>query len=154
MRQFAYRLLGSREKMEDALQEACLRAYRAFPSFQPRGDEAAKAWLFRILYRTCLDDLRRRQREPVSFDAAEELAAADPTDTLAARSALAAALGALPLELRGPLLLVDLIGFDYRTSARLLGLRTGTVASRLHRARASLRLELGDEIEKQTEVEK
>jgi RNA polymerase sigma-70 factor, ECF subfamily len=154
MRQLAYRLLGSRERMEDALQEACLRAYRARASFRPRGEDSERAWLFRILYRTCIDDLRGRRHEHVSLDPAqEERAAGEAIEDVAARSELAAAVAALPVDLRGPLLLVDVVGFDYRTTGRLLGLAEGTIASRLFRARASLRLALADELGTRTEVE-
>lgn len=62
LRQFAFRLLGTQDRMEDALQGAFLRAYRALPSFEPRRQDALRVWLFRIVYRTCIDQLRRDKR--------------------------------------------------------------------------------------------
>jgi len=61
MRRLAFGLVGDRGGMDDALQEAYLRAYRGLPSFH--GDSAFGTWLYRIVYRTCLDELRRRVRE-------------------------------------------------------------------------------------------
>ena len=60
LRALAFRLLGSRERMDDALQEAYVRAYRALPRF--RGDAKLATWLYRIVYNACLDELERARR--------------------------------------------------------------------------------------------
>jgi RNA polymerase sigma factor (sigma-70 family) len=57
LRGLAYRLLGDRDAMDDALQESYLKAFRALPGFS--GDSTFKSWLYRIVYNTCLDELRR-----------------------------------------------------------------------------------------------
>src|ERR671914_1464692 len=60
LRRLAYRLLGDRERMDDALQEAYVKAFRALPRF--RGDSSLGTWLYRIAYNACLDELERSRR--------------------------------------------------------------------------------------------
>ncbi|MQA17780.1 MAG: sigma-70 family RNA polymerase sigma factor, partial [Pseudonocardiaceae bacterium] len=60
LRGLAFRLLGDRDAMDDALQESYLKAFRALPRFS--GDAAFKSWLYRIVYNTCLDELRRNRK--------------------------------------------------------------------------------------------
>ena len=142
LRALAYRLLGDRDLMDDVLQEAYVKAFRALPRF--RGDSRLGTWLYRITYNACLDELRRSRRTR-SFRSKPSCraAAVDPGDLVAGRGDLARALAALPSEERAAVLLVDAQGFDYRESAHILGIPEGTVASRLNRARASLRTALG-----------
>jgi RNA polymerase sigma-70 factor, ECF subfamily len=144
LRSLAYRLLGDRARMDDALQEAYLSAYRALPRF--RGDSSLGTWLYRIAYNACLDQLKRT-RDVVDLESVRDRAQAggDQIDALSLRQTLAAALTALPLEDRAAVLLVDANGFDYRGAAELLGIPEGTVASRLNRARAALRQTLQNE---------
>jgi RNA polymerase sigma-70 factor, ECF subfamily len=144
LRALAYRLLGDRDRMDDALQEAYLRAFRALPSF--RGDSSPGTWLYRIAYNACLDQLKRT-RDVVDLESVRDRAQAggDQIDALSLRQTLAAALTALPLEDRAAVLLVDANGFDYRGAAEVLGIPEGTVASRLNRARAALRQTLQNE---------
>lgn len=59
LRGLAYRLLGDQHAMDDALQESYLKAFRAVSKFS--GDSAFKSWLYRIVYNTCLDELRRKR---------------------------------------------------------------------------------------------
>jgi RNA polymerase sigma-70 factor (ECF subfamily) len=145
LRVLAYRILGDRASMDDALQEAYVKAYRAMPGF--RGDAAVGTWLYRITYHCCLDLLRRegRHRAAVSLEAVEEAAgdpAAEPGRLVAERAELARALDALPPDQRVAVLLVDTEGFDYAAAGEVLGVPAGTVASRLSRARAALRAAL------------
>jgi RNA polymerase sigma-70 factor (ECF subfamily) len=144
MRALAYRLLGDRARMDDALQEAYVRAFRALPRF--RGDAALGTWLYRIAYRTCLDELERTRRVVVPLDSVRERP--DPhrsvAENVADRSALATALAELAPEDRAAVLLVDAQGFDYRSAAAVLDIPEGTVASRLNRARTALRRTLDD----------
>ena len=120
LRGLAYRVLGDPNRMDDALQEAYVRAFRALPRF--RGDARLSTWLFRITYNACLDELARANK--VSYLPLDELATA---------------LAALAPEERAALVLVDAEGFDYSAAAKILGIPVGTVASRLNRARSSLR---------------
>jgi RNA polymerase sigma-70 factor (ECF subfamily) len=145
MRGLAYRLLADRHGMDDALQEAYLKAYRALPRFRAGSDFGT--WLYRITYNACIDDLRRRKRLPVSTE--------DPVDPVSSRpgpdrvvsasETVRAALAELPVDQRITVVLVDGEGFDHREAAEILGVAPGTVASRLHRARAALRRILGEE---------
>jgi RNA polymerase sigma-70 factor, ECF subfamily len=140
LRTLAYRLLGDRDRMDDALQEAYVKAFRALPRF--RGDSRVGTWLYRIAYNACLDELKRSHR--VVHLPLEEIAEpagswADPGEAVMRRHDLAQALAALPPDERAAVLLVDAQGFDYKDAASVLGVPAGTVASRLSRARAALR---------------
>jgi RNA polymerase sigma-70 factor (ECF subfamily) len=146
LRVLAYRLLGDRDRMDDALQEAYVSAYRALPRF--RGESAVGTWLYRIAYNACLDELRRTRRV-VDLDSIRDRADPRPAlaDTVPDRTRLAEALAALPPEDRAAVLLVDAQGFDYESAARILGIPAGTVGSRLNRARAVLRRVLDEHVE-------
>ena len=142
LRALAFRLLGDRARMDDALQETYVKAYRALPQF--RGDSAVGTWLYRIAYNACLDELKRT-RAVVELEAVRERAHdADPAEAMSLRQTLGRALAELAPEDRAAVLLVDADGFDYRSAAEVLGIPEGTVASRLNRARAALRRALGD----------
>ena len=146
LRALAFRLLGDREAMDDVLQEAYAKAFRALPRF--RGEAATGTWLYRIVYNACLDQLRReRLLAELPLETAAPASAPDPGEAAARREELAAALAALVPDQRAAVLLVDAEGFDYPAAARVLGVRVGTLASRLSRARASLRRALAAEPE-------
>lgn len=148
LRALAYRLLGDRAAMDDALQEAYVKAYRALPGF--REDAGLGTWLYRITYRACIDLQRRESRRrtgttewsPPPANAAGP--AADPAATAANRTDLQRALAALPVDQRAAVLLVDAEGLDYDAAAAVLGVAPGTIASRLSRARAALRAALAE----------
>ncbi|HXG75851.1 MAG TPA: sigma-70 family RNA polymerase sigma factor [Gaiellaceae bacterium] len=139
LRALAFRLLGDRDRMDDALQEAYVRAFRSLPRF--RGAAGIGTWLYRIAYNACLDELERGRRS-----AALELALdgrgdgrGDPAETAVRPGDLEAALAALAPGERAAVLLVDAHGFHYASAAEVLGVPAGTVASRLNRARTALR---------------
>jgi RNA polymerase sigma-70 factor, ECF subfamily len=144
LRSLVFRLMGGRDAMDDVLQDVYLRAYRALPTF--RGDATAGTWLYRIAYNVCIDELRRRQRRPgIGLDevAEEPDPAIDPSDLAALRGDVAEALAQLPVDQRAAVLLVDAHGFDYVRAGEILGVPSGTVGSRVSRARVTLRLALG-----------
>lgn len=149
LRALAYRLLGGdRHRMDDALQEAYVRAYRALPRF--RRDADLGSWLYRITYNACIDELRRTKRRPAPVDVADavwepESAAPGPDRVVGASDAVVRALATLPEDQRTTVVLVDGEGFDNVTAARILGVAPGTVASRLSRARAAMRRAIGEE---------
>jgi RNA polymerase sigma-70 factor, ECF subfamily len=146
LRALAFRLLGDREAMDDVLQEAYAKAFRALPRF--RGEAATGTWLYRIVYNVCLDELRRDRRvTELPLETAAPASAPDPGESAARREALVAALAALAPDQRAAVLLVDAEGLDYPAAARVLGVRVGTLASRLSRARGSLRRALTAEPE-------
>jgi RNA polymerase sigma-70 factor, ECF subfamily len=145
LRALAFRLLGDRDRMDDALQEAYVKAYRALPHF--RGGSKLGTWLYRIAYNACLDELERSRRV-VQLPLGEVGEPADHrssvAETVASRGDLAEALAALAPEDRATVLIVDAHGFSYRDAGEVLGVPEGTIASRLNRARAALRRALGD----------
>lgn len=144
LRALAFRLLGDREAMDDVLQEAFAKAFRGLGSF--RGRSSLRTWLYRIVYNACLDELRRR-RPTVPLREADAMAGADAVPAEIERLDLAAALAALPPDLRATVLLVDAEGFDYAEAGEVLGIPAGTVGSRLTRARRALRTALAGDRE-------
>jgi RNA polymerase sigma-70 factor, ECF subfamily len=148
LRSLAFRLLGDRDRMDDALQEAYVKAFRGLPSF--RGESRLGTWLHRIAYNACVDELER-SRKVVRLPLDELGDRPDPAAPLDAaaesRSELADALRALPLEERAAVLLVDAHDFTYEEAADVLGVPPGTIASRLNRARPRLRRALGGRLE-------
>jgi RNA polymerase sigma-70 factor (ECF subfamily) len=140
MRAVASRMLVSQAAMDDALQDAYLKAYRSLAGF--RGEAPFGAWLQRVVTRTCIDYLRRQgRRGEVGLDAvlSTQQAGRAFDDNYVDRSALGTALASLPVHHRAVVLLVDGEGYDYDEAAELLNTSRGTVASRLSRARATLR---------------
>jgi RNA polymerase sigma-70 factor (ECF subfamily) len=147
LRIVAYHVVGNRQLMDDVLQEVTLRAYRSLSRF--RGDASVGTWLCRITYRAACDALARTDRlYPVAPDELPEPRDCGPdlAETLATRAALADAFAALPPEQRLAVLLVDREGYDYATTAEILGVPSGTLASRLSAARAKLRRCLGESL--------
>lgn len=151
LRALAFRLLGDRDRMDDALQEAYVKAFRSLPRF--KGASALGTWLYRITYNACIDELRRGSAgAQVTADADNAASVADPRpgpeEIAVGRYDLAAALDRLPPEQRAVVLLVDGYGLGYADAADVLGIRAGTVGSRLSRARAALREALGAEAQR------
>ena len=141
MRRLAYSMLGSEAAMDDVLQTAYVRAFRALPDFDGRSQFGT--WLHRIVANAAVDELRRiARRGEVDLDALEGRAAAsgpDPAHASDTRLDLANALAGLPADLRIIVLMVDAEGYSYDEVAEVVGIPPGTVASRLNRARAKLR---------------
>jgi RNA polymerase sigma-70 factor (ECF subfamily) len=140
LRVVAFHVLQDRELMDDVLQEVTIRVYRSLARF--RGESSLGTWLCRITYRACCDAMTRAARSralPLEQLPDPPDPAPDPADALATRTALAEAFAALPPEQRLAVLLVDREGYDYATTAAILGVPMGTLASRLNTARATLR---------------
>jgi RNA polymerase sigma-70 factor (ECF subfamily) len=140
MRRLAYRLLASQAAMDDALQDAYVKAYRNLGKYDGRRS-AFPTWLYTIVYNTCLDHLRtRKRRSEVDLDTIAEPAAGDDhTERHADADALDTALRDLPPDQAAAVLLVDGDGCTYDQAAEVLGVRSGTIASRLNRAHKTLR---------------
>ncbi len=148
MRALAWKLLGDRDRMDDALQEAYVKAWRSLGSF--RRDANFGTWLYRITYNACIDELRRGGKRPVPHDFSvtgeqPAVSQAGPERQVVAAETVNRLLALLPADQRVTVVLVDGEGFDNQTAARILGVAVGTVASRLSRARATLRAGLGEE---------
>lgn len=139
LRRVAFGMLGDPHQVDDVLQEAFLKAYRSLPD-RFENDRLEAAWLYRIVHRCCLDELRRRRRRREVAGVIELVAVDADAD---ASLVVAGALAQLPDQSRAVVLLVDLIGLDYETAALVLRVPRGTIASRLNVARAQLREALG-----------
>jgi RNA polymerase sigma-70 factor (ECF subfamily) len=126
LRAFVYGLLRDRGRMDDALQEAYVRAFRAVPRFRRRTRPGT--WIYEIAYGACLDELESDE---------------SPDAVPGARDGLAGTFAELAPEQRAAVLLVDAQGFDRREAGRVLGIPQELLASRLADARASLRASLG-----------
>ncbi len=148
----ALRMTRNPADAEDLLQEATLRAYRGFASFQEGTN--LKAWLYRILTNSFINIYRKKQREPKTVDGPEDLDEWFLFDRLGsqsvARSAeedvlenipdadVKAALESIPENFRMAVLLADVEGFSYKEIAEITDVPIGTVMSRLHRGRKAL----------------
>jgi len=137
LRTLAGRLLRDPERVDDALQEVYIKAFRTIGRF--RGDAKVGTWLYRITYNTCVDELRRRQPVLVDNDFDPPSIEAGPAERYADASEAAHMLSRLSPDLRATVVLVDGYGLAYADASRLLDVAPGTVASRLHRARRDLR---------------
>src|SRR3546814_10251913 len=100
MRGLAYRLLADRHRMDDALQDAYLKAYRGLNRFKAGSDFGT--WLYRITYNACIDELRRRKRAPLStVDPVDPVSARPgPERVVSASETVRAALAELPTDQR------------------------------------------------------
>lgn len=149
MRALAARLLGGeRDRVDDTLQEAYVRSYRALSTF--RNDAEFATWLYRITYNACLDELRRNERRPVPVDASDELwdrraSTPDPDAAVSASDRAARILAAIPVDQRVAVVLIDGEGVELAEAAALLDVPPGTVASRLSRGRARIRRLMGED---------
>lgn len=142
LRAYAFRILGDPATMDDALQNAYLNAFRAIRRF--RGDASFKNWMYRIVHNACIDLIRRRRDE---VELSEDVAVVDDlAGAGSARVDIVAAFQRMTPEHRAVLALVDVEGLDYVAAADVLGIPVGTVRSRLNRARAAMRTELGGEL--------
>ena len=151
----AYRLCGNREEARDLVQEAFVRAYRAFRSFQP--GTSFKSWLYRIVSNLYVDSLRKKSKyreesldEPLTFEDGEVHKAlpdqsADPSQLIEENAFVGEvqkALEQLPIEYRLAVILCDVQGFSYEEIAQIMDCSIGTVRSRIHRGRKALRQNL------------
>ncbi|MGH3873820.1 MAG: RNA polymerase sigma factor SigM [Pseudonocardiaceae bacterium] len=138
----ALRTLQDPEEAADAVQDALLSALRGAGGF--RGQAQVTTWLHRIVVNACLDRIRRNQAHPTT--GLPDIEPASPRDSPAdqeSQLAVEVALGALPVEQRGAIVLVDIEGYSVAETARLLGVAQGTVKSRCARGRARLAVLLG-----------
>ncbi len=144
----AYRLTGNRHDAEDLTQEVFVRVFRSLANYTPGTFEG---WLHRITTNLFLDMMRRRSRirfEALGDDAAERLRGREPTppavyDERHFDADVQAALDELAPDFRAAVVLCDIEGLSYEEIAATLGVKLGTVRSRIHRGRAQLRAALG-----------
>lgn len=145
----ALKTLSNPEDAFDVAQEVFVRAFRSLKSF--KGESSFSSWLYRITANMCIDFIRKNKKRynMVSIDSAEDDSAAldlpdirySPETELEKKelhSAIDEALSALAPEQRSILLLRELGDMSYAEISECLGLDTGTVKSRVFRARAKL----------------
>jgi RNA polymerase sigma-70 factor (ECF subfamily) len=139
----AYRLSGNQHDAEDLTQETFIRVFRSLQNYQPGTFEG---WLHRITTNLFLDMVRRRGR--IRMEALPEdydrVPAEDPNPEQIYHDSrlgpdLQAALDSLPPEFRAAVVLCDVEGLSYEEIGATLGVKLGTVRSRIHRGRQALR---------------
>ena len=154
MYNFAYRLTFDEDDAKDLVQETYLKAYRFINSFQEGTN--AKAWLFRILKNSFINDFRKKSKQPskVDYNEVESYYNSDDVDEAITTDLRAEtvqdmigdevsnALNELAVDFRTVIILCDLEGFTYEEMAKILDIPIGTVRSRLHRARNLLKEKL------------
>jgi RNA polymerase sigma-70 factor (ECF subfamily) len=151
---FAFRLTLDEDDAKDLVQDSYLRVFRFMDSYKVGTN--AKAWLFRIVKNTFINEYRRKTKEPNKIDYQDleqtynaEEAENKPTtdlriDVLQGKigDEVANALNSLAVDFRTVIVLCDLEGFTYEEMAKILDIPIGTVRSRLHRARYILKEKL------------
>ncbi|MFN6550258.1 RNA polymerase sigma factor SigE [Mycolicibacterium septicum] len=139
----AYRLSGNQHDAEDLTQETFIRVFRSVQNYQPGTFEG---WLHRITTNLFLDMVRRRGR--IRMEALPEdydrVPADDPNPEQIYHDSrlgadLQAALDSLAPEFRAAVVLCDIEGLSYEEIGATLGVKLGTVRSRIHRGRQALR---------------
>lgn len=140
----AYRLTGNQHDAEDLTQEVFVRVFRSLSTYTPGTFEG---WLHRITTNLFLDTVRRKQRirfDALADDAAERLPSREPTPQQHFNDThfdadVQQALDTLAPEFRAAVVLCDIEGLSYEEIAATLGVKLGTVRSRIHRGRSHLR---------------
>ena len=146
------RFCGSADEAQDLVQDVFLQAFRSWKQFD--GRSSPSTWLYTIAARRCQRRHRRRAGEPAALMSLSSLvpSANDPIVDIASDSnpfddalrqqlqdRVSAAVADLPAPIRLPLVLAEIAEIPLNDVARLLGLKLGTVKSRVHRARLALR---------------
>jgi RNA polymerase sigma-70 factor (ECF subfamily) len=151
---FAYRLTNDEDDANDLVQDTYLKAYRFIQSFE-RGSNS-KAWLFRILKNSFINNYRKNVKEPsqIDYEEAENFlntGISNWSESIDLRDKLfrglvgdeiTNALNSLPVDFKTVIILCDIEEFSYEEIAKITDIPVGTVRSRLHRARKLLKDQL------------
>jgi RNA polymerase sigma-70 factor (ECF subfamily) len=143
----ALALCGSRADAEDLVQETFVQVLRR-PRFLRNDDDIG--YLLRVLRNTFISSRRTAQRRPQteslpdSLDLIEDHHVRTPLEHLESQ-ALYETIASLPPDFRDALVAVDVVGLSYQEASRALGVREGTLTTRLHRARRRVARELTEE---------
>ena len=138
---------GDKALAEDLTQEVFLRVYQGLPRFSLRCKFTT--WLFQVTKNRVLDELRAKERRPltpVNLDDAPHLEALDqPAEQVEAIDALWRAIDVLPVDLKMALLLRDVVGLSYNEIADSLEITLATVKWRIFKAREDVQVALARE---------
>ncbi|WHT22990.1 RNA polymerase subunit sigma-70 [Crossiella sp. CA-258035] len=164
LRAYCYRILGSVHDADDALQDALLRAWRAFGRFE--GRSSLRTWLYTVATRTSLDlaEARGRRALPMDLGPASERAVVEGNDPVtdvawlgpypgnaaddrylrreSVELAFVAALQHLPGNQRAALVLAEVLGFSSAEIAEIMKTSATSVSSAIARARRTLEAKL------------
>ena len=138
--------LSDQGEADDLTQEVYLRAIPALAHF--RGDSSARTWLLQIARHVCADNVRRRSRRRALVERITQRHGAGDA-TVADRTGeveLDAAIAALSPDRREAFVLTQVVGLSYAEAAEVGGVPTGTIRSRVARARADLLDFLTDDV--------
>ncbi len=131
---FARTIVGNSDTARDLVQEAVARALSA--RRVPDAAAAYRAWMFKIVRNAALDELRRKRLEPIEAEPAADLWRFD--NACIAKITVEQGLATIAAPHREIIALIDIAGFSYAEAAEVLSVPTGTVMSRIARARMAL----------------
>lgn len=138
-----WRLLGDRQRAEDAAQEIFIKVWEHLPRF--KGDSSFMTWLRSIATRTAIDHWRREQKlQLVDYDY-DEVDMGSVHTMGAEQRDLELAIQRLPSQARAVFILFALEGYQHNEIAELLGIAEGSSKAQYHRARTLLREFLGEQ---------
>ncbi len=141
MYNIAYRMMGNEEDAKDCTQEACIKMYKQF--LKLRDKSAIKAWACKITTNVCIDAMRKQSKRTTILMDADQFAQLKSNDMTPEEAVLyqesireiQQALDKLKLEYKTLIILRDINGLAYDEIGFAMGLKLGTVKSRLSRAR-------------------
>ena len=135
----AYRIVRDGDQAEDAVQHTLVAMWRELPSL--RDPDRFEAWTYRLVVRACLSERRRHRRGGVREIPVDgmSIAASDAIGATDLRDQLDQALGAIPADQRVVIVLHHYVGLPLVDIADILGEPAGTIRSRLHHAKRSMR---------------
>lgn len=153
---FALRMTGDEDDADDLVQETFMKAFRFFDKFE-RGTNC-RAWLFRIMKNSYINDYRKQKAEPdkVDYEDVQNFYEKIKSDEIDSKhfepdafsnlldDEISKAITELPEDFRTVIILSDIEGFTYDEIADFVDVPVGTVRSRLHRARKMLYTQLYD----------
>ena len=153
---FALRMTGDEDDADDLVQETYMKAFRFFDKFE-KGTNC-KAWLFRILKNSFINDYRKQTKEQnkVNYEDVQNFYENIKSNEIESKhyeldafsnlldDDISKAITELPEDFRTVIILNDIEGFTYEEIADFVDIPVGTVRSRLHRARKMLYVQLFD----------
>ena len=155
MRAMSYRILENVTDVDDAIQEALVKAWRHFDAFQGKNHASLSSWVCRIVINSSYDLLRGRCRANTVYDRETQLADTDPTSPLnqipeeissqgssSSQMDIQQAIALLPIPYREAITLV--LEYDHKTAAQMLGISRNTLDQRIFKAKKMLKNILSD----------